>query len=454
MWENCSKYFRIIFLILVSLFAIYFIYTNEMSKRQTTETFVANVVEPEYRASIIQVFNTVLGRDPYEFETILYRDEMKSPTDVRAIEIILMNSTEYKNSVAKSVIYPAVDRSVVAKEASPTPITGVVTSDAALSVLQNMDLEKRMDAYRKITAVYETNLYRLPNIKELNYYTYRMQVDKDFSLVKLEFVLQSSREYKILVLNQTNLVNAQLPGNITEAQMKLIIGDIYKKVYGSGSTPSAEMMTFMTAKYIEYKMDNKKLQQMLTMLQNIEASKISDAALTLPIPATSSAVVTQESATSASAANKSKAELDLSKKDPELAIRFGSEWNPAIPTTGGACSKTGYNKAKFYDSLYENIKTAQTSSACVPGQTGNPNQQVDHLANVMQQRNQDEMQFACDRNSYFSAVDQEMAAGKVVAIDANVLPQFRNTRHGSFLGDAAETTVGSIMPKFIYKEYA
>jgi len=453
MWENCSKYFRIIFLILVSLFAIYFIYTNEMSKRQTTETFVANVVEPEYRASIIQVFNTVLGRDPYEFETILYRDQMKSPTDVRAIEIILMNSTEYKNGVAKSVVRPAVDMSVVAKEAAPTPITSVITSsqspDAALSLLQNMDLEKRMETYRKITAVYEINLYRLPNIKELNYYTYRLQVDKDFSLIKLELVLQSSREYKILVLNQTNLVNAQLPGNITEAQMQLIIGAIYKKVYGSGAAPSAEMMAFMTAKYIEYKMDDKKLTQMLTMLQNIEASKISDAALTLPL----TSVVTQESATVAAnnLLNKSKAEIDLSKKDPELAIRFGSEWNPAIPTTGGACSKTGYNKAKFYDSLYENIKSAQTT--CVPGQTGNPNQ-VDHLANVMQQRNQDEMQFACDRNSYFSAVDQEIAAGKVSAIDANVLPQFRNTRHGAFLGDAAETTVGSIMPKFIYKEYA
>jgi hypothetical protein len=110
--------------------------------------------------------------------------------------------------------------------------------------------------------------------------------------------------------------------------------------------------------------------------------------------------------------------------------------------------KTRYNKSDVLDSLYENIKIfQQPDNDCIYNwnQTSEQNQ----LADSQNLRNQDLLKYKC-ANSYISDQLQDNAA---TPFDVNLDLQKRQTKHGAFLSDAYATTVGSIMPKFLYKEY-
>ena len=477
-WDKTSICLRILLLIAVCVFAAYFLYIHEKTKRSTDkkETFVTNI-EQDYRSSIVREFNDTLHRDPYEFEVVLYRDEMKTPYDVAEIRKSLMNSQEYVTKVKDGLITPT----VVNKPEKSTPL--VIEADPKVV---KIELDKRMDVYRSIVVVYEKNLFRMPNMKELNYYTARLSTDLSFTLDKLTQLLQMSQEYKILEKNQSNLVNVELEGQITDAQVTLIINKMYVEVYGV--EPSLEIENFLKLKYQEYKFDDERFMKMLRLMYDIDKTGGVNTLEKNKKQKTSNDNVTNindinDMMKSNKDKKKTEKELDgdtQSKKDtppseestpnqektfviddeppssesvqPEndksKQCAFGDDWNPSIATISTGCTKKPYDKMKFYDSLYENNKLLDIQSCQKPKPAPR-----NALAETSQKRNNAELSYACSRNNYYTLVDEQLQSGQVNAYEKNVLPSYRNTKWGAFLDDADDTKVGSILPKFVFKEY-
>jgi len=359
-----------------------------------------------------------------------------------------------------------------------------------LTYLQDMDLNERLVLYRTIVKIYEENLFRLPSMKELNYYTYRIKTDTSFSYGKLTQLIQLSKEYKILEKNQTNLVNGELEGNITDAQIKLIVTDAYKQVYNTKIDPSLEFEQFMKQKYSDYKLDNAKFMHMLRVLKQLDEDNLNMSQLDVVIPTTKanvsgnatssnkSNVLSNAKSNVAAKANKSQTQTqsvsssidkttlqnaplqstanttqeEAHDTDIHTNTTFGPRWNPKIEISEKACDKSPYNKKRFFDMLYENIKFEQKSPVPCSNASSTLNER-NRFAELQDKRNKDELGYSCSRNNYFTQVDEEIMSGTVNAYDKNILPQFRNTKYGAFLDDAANTKVGSIMPRFVFKEY-
>jgi hypothetical protein len=297
-----------------------------------------------------------------------------------------------------------------------------------------------------------------------------------------------SEEYKILEKNQSNLVNADAEGAITDAQITMLIHDMYKKVYGY--EPKGNLEDFLKAKYTEYKFDDVKFIKLLNFMHDLETNKPvgassqqtnANAANKTTLDATTIVQNDMNKTSGQNVANKTTTNAKEHEVNSTLnannsthtntssshtaygpgathlyhetdnkSVPFGSSWNPPIKTGSAYCDKDPYNINKFYDSLYENHKIATAADGkCTNTVIPNRNE----LAEKTQKRNMEELQYSCSRNTYATLVDEEMMSGHVNAYDKNVMPNYRNTRYGSFLDDADNTKVGSIMPKFIFKEY-
>ena len=485
-WENTSNLLRIALLIVVCLFAIFFIWKNEKSKSGSKENFTI-VIEQDYRQNIVKTFNTVLNRDPYEFEITLYRNDMKTPFDTEEIEHKLMDSTEYK-SIQTKVIVTEPSTKIILKNDD-------TESNLKLKYKDDKDLE----LYRSIVKVYEHNLFRMPTNREMDYYMIRIHKDKTFTLDKLEKILQMSQEYHILEKNQSNLVNADLEGNITDAQVTMIVRDIYKDVYDGSLPKTPELEDFLKLKYIELKFNDVLFKKLLLFLKNLESDSsmyttidtnlkytntntnnnseeiivtIANSNLQSTLPAgisqsnlttttTQEAGISQSNLTTTPQGVPSDSNVNVNvnnnssqSKERTNITRFGSSWNPPIDTTNQYCNMTPYNKDKFYDALYENNKNINIGNCEIKTSEVSDADGRDPYAEVKRKRNMDELGYSCSRNNFFTQVDEELMSGKVNAYDKNIVPSMRNTKWGAFIDDANETKVGSIMPKFVFKEYA
>lgn len=485
----------------VILVAIYIFVQPTKSREQ----FAINV-EQDYRNAISKVFNIMLGRDPQEYEVQLYRDSMASPYDTANIEAKLAASAEYSNALKENAIEKYVDAaekspSLAAKSAPFPPPTG------ADAIVAGMDLGQRLAVYRSILSVYEKNLERLPTMKELNYYTAKLASDKSFTIEKLTQILQSSQEYTILQKNQTNVVNFELPGAITDAQLTLQVVQIYKSMFGAEPTKTFE--DFAKAKFVEYNLDEPKFRKMLAMIYMVDSGngdlmqiekptstnnaggdskasgdvKASSKPTSGDVKASTNIAknvvsVTQEASTvvpsSVPPVAQPKAPTVVPSSVPSVAqpiassaVTSSSQSNASPPPScsnisyGAAvpdqpymlrtsqCSPCdAYNKNKFFDTLYTNIQNADAIQ-CIAAKNMNSSTvgERNRVAEAYTDRNKSQLGFECSRSELLDNVD------KPYSYDPNVVPQLRNTKFGTFLDDANKTMVGSIMPRFIYKEY-
>ena len=301
-------------------------------------------------------------------------------------------------------------------------------------------------------------------------------------------------------MNQTNRVNGQLDGAVTDAQLTLMVIDVYASIF-PGTTPPKELEYFLKRKYVEYKLDTNRLKQVILLLNSIDnnmnidvtispnkvtqettignngiMSPLEMAKLTgvsddsvmgsltggVQMAVTSSAastvtVVTQAKAQSQAASNANAAHVaPTATYLPQNHDKF-----PLTMSQMDICQSSPYNKDKFYDSLYSNMKVAATNDAgCFRFGKGNGGStsaisEKNKLAEVQNQRNLSELKYQCNRNSYYinTNASDVAATSAVSAYDTNAQPQMMNSKFGTFLEDAADTKVGSIMPKFVFKEY-
>ena len=534
MWDKCTSVCRILLLAIVVMFAVYFIYTNEKQKdkgKGVQENFAVNV-EQEYRKMIVYVFNMLLARDPEEFEILKYRDYMSNPYDVENMMNMIKDTQEYKiyitnvkftstkeskdvqtNRSTFHTQYEAEDKATSSisttskKEITTTLGIDDVKSDKGLTKLvSTVEPNERMNTYRVVMQVYERNLDRLPNMKELNYYTYRLSTDKDFTIEKLEKIIQSSKEFDILSKNQKNVVQTELPGNVTDAQVTFEVRRIYNEIIGG--VPDKEFEEFLKAKFTQqYQLNEEKLKNLLLLIKAMDDNNTK-----IVIEGTDSirvgkkqrkpnGMVSEEttsfwSDTSTSLNKKQEIQkVDLrvlqeyddpyrqvinniisSKQTLEESINpYEQDFQKIIksvdesPMSKAACQlgrqilekktcTTPYAQGAYRDAFYENMENHD-----IRGSICSNTVKRDLLSDYTRDRNMDELQYSCSRNAYFLNLDDSIGYTEPRVIkekikDINeVLPSNFDKGHmpkvGTSIPEAMNTKVGSIMPKFVYKEY-
>jgi hypothetical protein len=494
---------QIVFLITVIIVILVFFFYVRPARKGKRENFVQSI-DNSYKNSIVKVFNLVLGRDPHEFELLLYKSHMSNPVDTTVVQAKLLESTEAKNLVTDSIKSATCASTNSVSQNNTLGVVNSATVGSSREHFQNtsaMNTNERLELYKSIIQVYEQNLDRLPTTYEIEYYALKMLNEFSFTLKELQIILTSSKEYDILQKNQTNLVNAQVPGDITDAQLTLIVNNIYFSLFSV--QPNDVMEKFIKAKYIEYKFNDEKFKRMLLLLHQIDGEKDAYAtgiatntttsssspgtvaSLSYPGTMASSGLIgtsglsgtsgisgtsgtkivysesyvpTVTSETSNNGQTNTVVLNDLVKGVQQLADSIKNSlpqvtqecpskkqfiYSDHYQTIGqkGDCDSV-YSKNKFTDSLYDNLKNVQSNTFTCPNNSKNS------LADVLNKRNDDELKYQCSRNAYYLSIE-----GQLQDHDPNLSFQYKNTRFGTFLEDADNTKVGSILPKFIYKEY-
>lgn len=478
MLDKCTTVCRILFLLIITVLAVYFIYTNEKKSVEKFEETGA-----DYEATISKVYNTLIGRDPTQEELDKYQKMMKNPNDTKEIVSAIAGSVEYRSMMGKG---------------DNKSSTLILSDDKKLTI----DFTERVDSYRKIMQVYEQSLNRLPNKKELDYYTYTLLTDKSFSIEKLKTVLESSQEYGILIKNQTNIVNAQLPGDVTDTQLTFMVRDAYEKVFND--EPSEQIEEFLKAKMIQYSMNDIKFNNLLLLLKTIDEDEMiitqdkDQSVLTIKAPNGSDSTDKIQSALMMLADSFDKSQVTLTKDDVLEDIVMPrieeSEENQVSLTTNPtvqnifniinpsaeeldelmkkASNKTGtgsyfkgttqctnnYRKKKYIDEFYEELEKTNYVPTCEAGDAKESMlvRDRDLLAEYTTNRNLDDLKLSCARNTYSKLTEESVSAKKKNPREIKETNYYVDTKpnFGTFLEEADNTKVGSIMPKFIYKEYA
>ena len=467
-----SSWILAIVMIIVVISA-YFYYNKPGQKGQsgTKESFATNP-EDGYHNMLHNVFKEMLLREPTDYEATLYKPYQDKEADLKAQ---LAQTTEY----------------IVR-----------IKPDAALDTFTSSS-DTTLEAYRQIVEVYNNVLERMPTKYELTFYADKITKNPDFTVKKdLVEILQGSTEYKMLEKMQTNQVNAELPGNITDQQVTLDVRTVYKDVYGQDAMPSAQLEPFLKSKYIEYDVDKDKLKKLIIFLQQMDANATTTQVVTTspsPTPSTPSTTTTVVATTNSIVAGEIKnppSQLDTSSKIvndvkglqgsstalldqpaviknvPNTSTTSGSSASGQTKTTTTDAATTGktsssssatLNKCdvkpeiqtkcdayqdilnekyrKFpYDDEYSILYKANNGNAGL-GTCNNMydfSNERDLYAELVAKRNKNDAQFACERSKEFNKVDDEITG---------VL----SGGFGTPLSQAAETSVGSILPKFVYK---
>jgi hypothetical protein len=450
------------------------------------------------------VFRNYLGRDPTEEEIQRYGNLMTNSSDVMSVVNAVKNSDEYKQLVV------AADKKDFVLNMSE------VESSPLIQDLEKVEVKKRLDTYRDIAKAYNETLDRMPNNRELVYYSHKLLTDKDFSVPKLMSVLQGSQEYKMIEKSQTNVVHSELKGNITDAQLTLDVRNMYKEVFDQ--LPLQDQEIYLKSKYIEYSLDKKKFLALLLMIKELDAKKDVVAANgDISIKAKMN-IAESESLSEDNDPTKSKLMASDSILDPVTGKPVSlSNDNNVIEEqwkacSGSTCTQEETNKQPIYQNpniiniinpsaeeldkilstldKYELGKKAQDGVSGVKkcysnkdiedpfykqngkGANGDKtcNFSKDNLENWLKARDRQELaeyqltreldglKNNCTRNTYFMNVDDELNSGKRTTGTAkrtlSGFDEMNPSDLGAPLNEARKTHVGSILPAFVYRENA
>ena len=256
---------------MVFLFVVFLVGYIMVKNERKIERFVDRIagspltskdVDSTQRETIVSVFRNYLNREPTEEEIASYSRVMLNSNDVMSLIDAVKASDDFKMTVDKTRVNTDPSTNEMLLDASE------IKDSPLLKDIKKVSFDKRLDTYRQVIDIYVKVLERMPTNKELVYYSHRMLTDKEFTEDKLARILESSNERKILENNQTNVVNAQLPGNITHAQMEMDVTNKYKSLYNV--EPPQEVVDFLIHKYQDYKLDEKKLDKLLLLMNDID----------------------------------------------------------------------------------------------------------------------------------------------------------------------------------------
>ena len=501
---------QIIYTILISIIlvsVIYFYYKNNLPPtKNVKEGFSAAAanVDEAYRSTIKETFKKTLSRDPYEYEVKLYAALMHHPYDSNSINKKIKGSTEYAELISKEVSDIKIDNK--SGSSAKTPVLESFSQEVENlkpkvdDYIRDMTFDDRMDAYKKIVKVFEKTLNRIPITDELNFFTYKLH-SNILSLTNIEMVLQSSREYDILTRNQTNVVNASLVQNITDAQLNLMVDKAYDDVMRKDLTDDL-LKSFLKKKLHEYSLDIEKLKLLIKVMHNldIQSGNNSDIAQCIngskdtsdkpqpkeeakaesePAPEPAPEPPKEDDAGKGGSSKQSDTDEIILTREQQIAIaeimkQTSKQKEPLNPpkeerNTGenekgfhcasplldgdkyGKCmAKNVYSKqSPYYDTLYTaNNNFQSTKENCSYDFINVEKDQK--LAKEQMKRHAELYGKTCGSSTEKLLEEQLNGYGK--PFDSNAKLNLRNTKYGAFLEDVEDTKVGSILPRFVYKE--
>jgi hypothetical protein len=511
MLQQCTQACKWAFLAVVLIIAAYLVLANEKTIK---EKFVVGSFEnvdadtAKYYDTIRTLIQTYLLRQPEQYELERYKKMMSNPKDVDTVISSIQKTTEYQELVKASPKSNSI--------ASLTPFIQQITTGSTTridQVLSDASAKQRTEMYKTIIRIYDKHLERMPSMRELNYYTYRMLTDPKFDEKKLEAVILSSKEYEILQKNQNNVVHGELNGNITDAQLTMEVHNLYDMVFND--TPDAEMERFLKYKYRAYELNEKRFTEFLLLLKALEDHKVdikslADGTMNIqiqPVVADDVDGITNIVGVASDEASRPYAPGNASNSMSKNSQNSSSQYvynnqriyniiNPGQEeldqilkgNTGTTGSSQSCHQFKTYkDSLYENLKKEQTQELqkgyqqqsniaedrpCTMDKNAqeskleNSYRPRNKLAEYQSERNLDELATSCARNTYYLNADDDMVLypefkwqmperrpPPCVGSCGEVQPMSEQTALiGTLLTDAENTKVGSMLPKFVYKE--
>ena len=457
MWlHQCTRYCRIIVLAFIVALCVYIMYYNS---KHIKEKFIAEAQPPalpadaESREIIEKSFKKWLNRVPEPFEIQMYLPIVQKSKDNIELERRLKETAEY----------------MYIQERNRIDVTAQGFDPVQAEELEDVDFNARMEAYNIVIGAFESTLERLPNNKELNYYTYRFIKESGFKKEQIEKALKATEEYSILSKMQDNHVYGELPGNITEAQIKLELYEVYEAVTGKPDMPHS-LEVFLLGKYKAYHLDKTKLKKLILTIEHID----DDSEIRVMRKVSQASVNVTEEATGAASDSALQPPLDgrdafaSANASYELVQPSLQELQTRIAEEREKGKGQGEMGALYKDDVIQLMKKkvdASGNSLCSQKPVQKKDER-DRVAEYVLSRNMDALRFTCMRDSYYDYMDEsyedmypdykalaEQRAKMQEPVD-EVLPVLASTQlSGTILDSAKKTGVGSILPKFVYKEY-
>lgn len=412
--------------------------------------------------TVISVFYKVLKRVPTDAEKAVYAELIESG-DLTAdtLTIALEDSEAFKQ---------------MKKEAAAAN-TLMDTREHSMSHDERMRIKERLERSKDIIDVFEKVLRRMPSDHELA--RYRDQEGASMTTADIERHLESTEEYKRTQKMQSNMVHADLPGNLTEAQLRLHVTELYEKVHGSGARLSAKLFQFLKIKYVEYNLNDDRLLSLIQKIKDHDSGSSSSSSMPplptpmpaslpplpqvqvqapvqtpappAPAPVSAPANVTVRAPAPAPAPPAVISPSPFAAAPAPVSLSAVSAPSPVMEAYQDKYPATGSHALLEHVEAFDDKVDAQ-SAPCVDYNSASK------LSEFMTDRNVDHLKNTCVRNTFYLDKDASIfpplpSDNRKAASDVEPF-QSRTQRkvHGTDLEAARDTKVGSILPRFIYKE--
>lgn len=468
---NSQAISKIVFLVFVIFISGYVMFNNKTislegfedkpksdDKKQGSQDKVEKQIVPQepvegeksITQKVIEIYKELYGADPKPSETAFY--------------VKFFNNRETTPEYMKEIIStsaPTLQKTLKAGSLPLIPDTPQGTED-------------------EVIAIFNEILDRHPDAEELQYYSTFIK-GNPANLEKMKVLLLQSNEYKRLQKLQKNTAYGYLLGGITDRQLALMVLGVYNQVAGNGSKLDDDTMKFLKKKYLEFQLDQKVFKKF-----------VQDFVLFNSSAKTANNNDKQVSSTAQQDATAIRANAAITDKLAQSGFEKSNKMNPSassqvpqsakqtttIPTKERTkeqytnkqqqqCPPDSKKNTIDTDKL---IKIIKDNADCQFSKNGldDKYRTEQSLANAVNDRNRDELKNICERNKTFSKYHHEdmvLVPGQEWTIPqkhppvcygskGNYQPRIEQTALiGTLLGDAKDTEIGSIMPKFTYKEY-
>jgi hypothetical protein len=425
------------------------------SRAPLQESFLEEEQDASNEIAVNRVFSRVLERLPTQAELADYTRLLATDQlTLGALETQLQKTDEYleRQKSARKMTQRDFD-AAIKQEATTT--TTELFKDAKVP-------PKYADTktYHAIVDVFGNVLRRNPTPNEMDHFYDMIKTKKSFTPDTLRVLLTQTNEYHILKKNQTNAVDTELPGNASDRQVRLATREGYQKVFGSLPSPQAE--EYLRSKLVEFQLDTVRYDAFLRALKafdDMPDGNYKTLASVLKQPD----LWARTSSTSSSATSGRKVAVVEGLGGGKDALRdYG--WD-----TDDMYSNLFASQATMNDAAIRAIMSKQTlldKDACAL--------QADKrdgtmLAGLLKKRNDDKQKGECERFGKYVNADDAMVLDPAHkwSVPQKIPPPcivgkkdkaivYPSTEQSALIGtllkDAMDTKVGSIMPKFEYKE--
>lgn len=511
--KYCTSVCQITIIVVIMVVIGVVVYFNEyigFNGRNKLEQFVENNIANNPDDELIaEVLKKYLGRDATAEDVSKYRKVMAQPGDITGLVNAIKASNEYNLKVR-------VDKEISMRSQTIPSNPEVLAIQQEQITNDRKAAEKRFQIYKTVIDSYNKVLDRMPTSGELNYYSDKLTGDNTFTQKRLEDLLYGSKEYAILEKNQSNAVFSELPGRITNTQMTFEVNEIYQDVFGTNAVPSQTLEDFLKEKYVEYSLNKQRLTELLLVLKDVDANMVKmdisgKVSLGCPTSENANTMAIDKSSNAASSLLGVFAEDAIQTQHNSNQKQWQSSWSSSTTPANGSVPQNVYNSpniiniinpsAEELDNIMNKIdkyeldkkilKTNNGSTSCymqnsnkymdpftkvmigiqddsLSKNINNPAQQEDTsyrtrnmLAEALNARNFDDLKNVCSRTAAFDRIEDKASTldgikelTQKTYMKAKGEPEYYEDvkMYGMPLKDVQYTSIGSLMPPFIYKE--